>query len=186
MTAHFIRFVAFGVGLAALTAGSGCANYHLGMQGKLAFQTVFIEPVDNTAGVPQATPLISTQLREAFIRDGRVQVVASPELADATLKVTLVQYNRVVATVLPNDTGRARKFDVSLQASCTLRDRTGAILFENRAVTAQRQVFTGDDPGALPPGAPYISNQRQAEYQALPLIASTLADRVTHTTLDVW
>jgi hypothetical protein len=187
MTARLAKIAVFAVGFVAWFALTGCANYHLGTQGKLAFQSVFIEPIDDAANVPQATPLISTQLREAFLRDGRVQLVSSPELADATLKVSLQRYNRAVATVLPNDTARARKFDVTLEATCTLRDRrTGALIFENRPVTAYRQVFTGDDPAALPPGAPYISNQRQAEYQALPLLASTLADRVTHTTLDVW
>ena len=183
-------FLLFSLALTLLGLAGGCANYHLGTQGKLAFQTLYIEPVKNSAAIPQATPVVSTQLREAFQRDGRVQLVASPELADATLKVTLLQYNRVVASVLPGDTGRARKFEITLEATCTLLDRrTGAVIFENRPVSALRQVFTGDDPARLEqesPGRPYVSNQLQAEYQVLPLLATTLADRVTHTTLDVW
>ena len=188
MTARFLRLFLSALGLLAFAGG--CANYHLGTQGKLSFQTLYIEPVKNSAAIPQATAIVSTQLREAFLHDGRVQLVASPELADATLHVTLLQYNRVVATVLPGDTGRARKFEVTLDAACTLRDRrTGANLFENRPVSAFRQVYTGDDPARLEkdfPGRPYVSDQLQAEYQVLPLLASTLADRVTHTTLDVW
>ncbi len=173
--------------LGVVMSATGCANYRLGTHAKLEFQTLYIEPIENAAGVPQATPIVSTQIRETFARDGRVQLVSSPEQADATLKVTLAQFHRVVATVLPNDTGRARKFDVTLEAVCTLKNRrTGATHFENRPVTAYRQVFTGDDPAQLPAGAPYISNQRQAEYQALPLLAATLADRVAHATLDVW
>lgn len=174
--------------LAALVLFAGCSHYRLGTQSKVDFTTVYIAPIENRAGIPQAIPVISTQLREAFLRDGRVRVVNSPEAADATVHVTLVRLHRTVATVLPDDTGRARKFDLTLDATCSLRDRRkGTAYFEDRPLSAYRQAFAGDaPPPPSDPRTPYVSNQLQAEYNVLPLLATTLADRVTHAVLDVW
>jgi hypothetical protein len=160
---------------------SGCSHYQLGTQGKLAFSTLYIAPVDNKASLPQAVAIVTNQLREAFIHDGRVTVVDSPADADATLTVTLATYGRGVTTARPDDTGLARKFNLDLVALCTLRDnRTNTALFEQRPVAAQQQIFAT----ATPSDADSV--QLQAEYQALPLLATSLAQKVAHTTLDVW
>jgi len=160
---------------------SGCAHYQLGTEGKLAFHTLYIAPVENKAKLPQAVAVVTNQLREAFIHDGRVTVVDSPAEADATLTVTLATYSRGVTTARPDDTGLARKFNLDLVASCTLIDnRSNTALFEGRLVDAQQQIFST----ATPSDADSV--QLQAEYQALPLLATGLAQNVAHTTLDVW
>jgi len=167
--------------LLLLGLASGCSHYQLGTEGKLAFHTLYIAPVENKAKLPQAVAVITNQLREAFIHDGRVTVVDSPADADATLTVSLATYGRGVTTARPDDTGLARKFNLELVAHCTLRDnRTGTVLFENRPVAAQQQIFAT----ATPHDADSV--QQQAEYQALPLLATSLAQKVAHTTLDVW
>lgn len=168
---------------------SGCAHYQLGTQGKLTFQSIYVEPVANTAGIPQATPLFNSRVRDALLRDGRISLASGPESADVTLKVGLRNYNRRVATVRRSDTGLARTFDIELEAVCTLRDnRTGRNLFEKRPVSATREVFTSDAPVEHDAsGQPiFVSRQTAAEYQTLPLLAETLADRVSHAVLDVW
>lgn len=175
--------------LAALFALAGCANYRLGTEGKPDFSSVFVEPVENTVNLPQASALFGTQVREALLKDGRVSVAGSPAAADVTLVVELVAYDRRVATVRRSDTGLARSFDLELQAVCTLRDnRSGKLLFTRRPVRAVREVFTSD--GTVeqgPAGEPvFVSRQLQAEYQTMPLLAATLADRVAHAVLDVW
>jgi hypothetical protein len=160
---------------------SGCSHYQLGTEGKLAFHTLYIAPVENKAKLPQAVAVITNQLREAFIHDGRVSVVDSPTDADATLTVSLSSYGRGVATSRPDDTGLARKFNLDLVALCTLRDnRTNTVLFEKRPVSAQQQIFAT----ATPSDADSV--QQQAEYQALPQLAASLAQKIAHTTLDVW
>src|SRR3954470_11852650 len=88
-----------------IVSGFGCSHYHLGTEGKLAFRTLYIEPVANKTLLPQAQALMSTQLRECFARDSRVTLVNSSEGADATLNVTLDDYHRDVATVREGDTG---------------------------------------------------------------------------------
>jgi hypothetical protein len=155
-------------------AGSGCANYRLGTGATPSFHTLYVEPVANKTLLPQSQPLLSTRLRESFARDARVQLANSAGGADATLHVVINDYRREVAAVREGDTGLARKFNVTLGALCTLRDnRTGKAIFENRPISAVREVFTD-------------SGQLQAEYQTLPLLADALAAKVVHTALDVW
>ena len=153
---------------------TGCSHYQLGTGAKLAFHTFYVEPVANKTMLPQAREIVSTQLRETFARDGRVALVNSPEAADATLRVVLTDYHREQASAREGDTGLARKFNLTLGATCTLRDnRAAKNLFENRPVAAQRESFTD-------------SGQQQSEYQTLPLLAESLADKVAHAVLDVW
>lgn len=157
--------VAFGV--------SGCSHYQLGTGAGPAFHTLYVEPVANKTTLPQARAIVTTQLREAFARDGRVSLANSPTEADAILTVVIVDYHRDIAAVRQGDTGLARKFDVTLGVDCTLRQRDGRLLFERRRIDAVREVFT--DAGQL-----------QSEYQTLPLLAGVLADKITHAALDVW
>jgi hypothetical protein len=153
---------------------SGCSHYQLGTEAKLTFRTLYIAPVANKTQLPQARELVTTQIRDAFAHDARITLVNSPESADATLTVVLVDYRRDVATVREGDTGLARKFNLTLGATATLRDnRAAKNLFEQRPVSAVREAFTD-------------SGQRQSEYQTLPLLADALAAKLTHAALDVW
>lgn len=160
--------------LAGILLLSGCANYRLGTGGKIGFRTLYVAPVVNESHSPQTVAIVSTQLREAFLHDPRIILVNTQEEADATLTVRLVGYDREVQTVQRNDTGLARKFDITLNAEATLRDnRENKAVFEKRKVQAVRQVFT--DGGQL-----------QAEYQNIPLLAETLARNTVGATLDTW
>jgi hypothetical protein len=160
---------------------AGCAHYQLGTTGKLSFHTLYVAPVENKSRLPQSVAIVSTQIREAFLHDGRVTLVDSPADADATLTVSLSNYGRDATAARPDDTGLARKFSLKLTAVCTLRDnRTSTALYEKRELAAEQQIFTTATPQQLD------SNQQQAEYQALPLLAATLAQKVAHATLDVW
>ena len=158
----------------AVMATVGCANYQLGTGATPSFRTLYVEPVANKTMLPQSQPLLSTQLRESFARDARVAFANSAAGADATLSVVINDYHRDIAAVREGDTGLARKFNLTLGATCTLRDnRSGKTIFENRPVSAVREVFTD-------------SGQLQSEYQTLPLLADALAAKVVHAALDVW
>jgi outer membrane lipopolysaccharide assembly protein LptE/RlpB len=162
----------FAVTFALLLAA--CTHYQLGTDGKLAFATLYVEPVENKALLPQASALVSTQLREALLRDNRVTLVNDPAQADAILHVTLTKYSRAQTAARSDDTGLARKFQLTLLAVCTLRDnRTSKILFENRPIMAMKETYTD-------------SGQLESEYNTLPLLAASLADSVAHAVLDVW
>jgi len=160
--------------LSVLLCLAGCSHYQLGTTPKLQFSTLYIEPVANKTLLPQARTVVSTQLRAAFLHDGRVTLVNSAAEADATLTVILTDYHRDMTVARENDTGLARKFSLTLGTTCELRDnRTGQVLFNRRAVSVQRDAFTD-------------SGQLQAEYQVLPILADALARKICGTVLDVW
>jgi outer membrane lipopolysaccharide assembly protein LptE/RlpB len=153
---------------------TACAHYQLGTGGQLAFTTLYVEPVENKALLPQSAALVSTQLREAFLHDGRVTLVNDPAQADAVLHVTLTHYSRAQTAARSDDTGLARKFELTLLAVCTLRDKhTSKVLFENRPISAAKEAYTDN-------------GQLQSEYNTLPLLATSLADAIAHAVLDVW
>ena len=175
----------WGVLLACAFLAQGCANYRFGSGPAPTFASLYIEASKNKTTVPQSRALVSTMLREAFIKDGRVSVVDSSADADATLEVTLVKYTRNNAANREDDVGLARKFTIKLAASCRLRDnRTGRLLFDDRIIEVQREAFTDNGLGALPFGT--SNDQLQSEYNTLPLLAEALSERVTHAVLDVW
>jgi len=160
--------------LSVLLCLAGCSHYQLGTESKPVFQTLYVEPVANKTLLPQARTVVSTELRDAFVHDGRVTLANSAAEADATLTVVITDYHREMTVAREDDTGLARKFALTLATTCSLKDnRTGHVLFNRRVVTVQRDVFTD-------------SGQLQAEYQMLPILADALADKISHTVLDVW
>ncbi len=168
-----MRALALGGLLLAFLFTTGCAHYRLGTGSTPPFRTLYVAPVVNKTMLPQSQAILSTYLRETFARDGRISLAVSENTADAVLTITIVDYHRDVAAVREGDTGLARKFNLTLGVLCTLKDRTGKTIFENRPISAVREAFT--DGGQL-----------QSEYQTLPLLAESLAGKVAHATLDVW
>jgi hypothetical protein len=153
---------------------TGCANYQLGIGVAPKFSSLYVAPVNSDALIPQARILVATQVREALIRDGRVALADSPEQADAVLTIVLSSYNRQVVVSKQDDTGLARRFDVTLVAHATLVDnRTKQAYFSQRPLEAKRGVFT--DSGLVP-----------SEYQGLPLLAEDIAEATVHAVLDTW
>ena len=157
-----------------LMLAAGCANYQMGTGAQLKFTTLFIAPVLGKTVIPQAQVVVTTQLREAFIRDGRITLADSADAADAVLRISLVGYDRALAVSRADDTGLARRFDLTLHAQATLTDnRNKKTYFADRALNAKRGVFT--DSGLVP-----------AEYDTMPLLAEQLATETVHAVLDVW
>lgn len=175
LVARLSRWTSRLVLLLSLGLAAGCSHYQLGTgTEQLGFATIYVAPITNGAAVPQATALVSSELRTALLRDGRISLAPDAESADAVLSVDLTDYARTFTAVQPNDTALARKFDLALSATCSLVDqRTGQALFKNRIVRVTRQIYVDD-------------GQNPAEYQALPHLADQLADWVAHAVLDVW
>jgi len=163
---------------------TGCTQYQWGTAaGPLKFSTLYVRPVRNTTMAPQLSSMTTNILRDSFNHDGRVQLVNSPEDADATLEVVIVGYLRQVAAVREQDTGLASKFSITVTAACTLVDnRSHKNLIAARNVEIKRDVFT--DNGN--PHSSLVSDQLQAEYNVVPLIAQSLGDKIVHTVTDVW
>ncbi len=155
---------------------AGCAHYQLGTGSTedLAFRSIYVAPVENTAASPQSAARLSREIRRSLAQDGRVTLAANPAQADVILAIELTDRNRSFTSVQPNDTALARKFDLTLTVLATLTEqRTGNVIFENREIEVTRQIFVD-------------GGQNPAEYQVMPQLAAALADRVTHSVLDVW
>jgi hypothetical protein len=93
--------------LLALLA-SGCAHYRLGTGSAPTFRSLHVAPADSQIALPQGAALLSTRLREALLRDARVELRPDPGSAEAALTLTLVDYRRETAAARADDTGLAR------------------------------------------------------------------------------
>ena len=112
----------------------GCAHYRLGPPGGTTFESIHIEAVINESIAPQVQALLTQNLIDAFLRDGTVRV-ASPETAEATLRVVVSNFGRDRGATSGGDTVRARSYHLSLSADVTLVDnRSGRAYFENRCL----------------------------------------------------
>lgn len=181
----FRRLAAFTL-LAFAFFTAACSHYRLGTGAQRDYESIFIAPVDTDAVIPQSTAVFSTQIRESFIRDGRLRVVNTPDEADAILTVKLASYRRDSLTRLPTDTGLTRKFGLILDATATLRDAKGEkTWFADRPLRVERQIFTDD---GTPAGPTFLQpvQQTQAEYAIVPTLGENLAAQVKSAVLDTW
>jgi len=168
-----------------LFAFSSCRSYNLGHPGELAFESIYIAPVKNDSYAPQAQALVSSDIREAFIRDARVKVVTSEEAADVVLEVTLTEYKRSPGARSNVDTVQAFDFDITLESKVGLYDPiSGKYLFENERIEARTNAYT-ENPYA---GAGALNTQTYhiAERQALPNLSRSMAQRIADRVLSAW
>ena len=171
--------------ISILGVGTGCKSYQLGHSAELPFQSIYIEPVKNDSFAPQAQTLLSSEVREAVIRDGRVKLVAAPEQADAVLMTTLTDYRRQGGARRQNDTQIARDFDITLGAELDLYDqKAGKFIFKERRIEARTNVYL-DNPYS-PAGSPDTQGYIQSEYNAMPRLARELGRKAADELLGAW
>lgn len=161
---------------------AGCQSYQLGDPAQLDFESIYIKPVTNNSFAPQVQALLSSQIRELFIRESRISMVNDQQEADVTLFVNLINYDRDTAARQSNDTVLARSFDLNLYAEVSLFDHnSGSYLFENRVLAQTYSVYADN---------PYEQDQApslvQAEYQAMPNLARKLARNIADEVLSPW
>ena len=163
----------------------GCKSYELGNPAELPFQSIYIQPVANDSFAPQAQALLSSQIREAFIRDGRTRLVTREEEADAVLHVNLTEYNRTAAARESQDTAVARDFDLTLSAKVSLFNQNkGDYFFRDRRLEETSNAYA-DNPYA-DPVLPKTQDFLQSEYQAMPRLTRDLARKIADEVLSPW
>lgn len=102
-----------------------------------------------------------------------IKIVDSPS-ADATLIVTVTDYERSVAATQQSDTYLAQSFNLIMRASVELKDnRSSKDYIEGREVTASQQAFVT---GGFQP----------SEYEAMPVLTEKIATKVTNMVTSVW
>ena len=163
----------------ALFFQSGCTQYEWNRPA-LPFKTIYVQPVTNSAFVPQAQAGLSTQIRQALIRDGRLKLVNNPAKAGAILQINLIDYERESAVRSSKDSEVALGFDLTLEAEIALFNQSSnEYLFKGRKHRTTTNTF-GSDPS---------SNEdtfHRAEYQAMTRITEDLADEIASAVLEIW
>ena len=164
---------------------SGCNSYQLGKPFELPFESIYIKPVTNDSFAPQAQTLLSTQIRDAFIRDGRTKLVTSREAADAVLLINLTEYNRYPAARQSEDTTTADSFSLVLAAEVSLFNQNkGDYYFLKRIINESSSAYV-DNPYATPAVA-QTQDFLQMEYQAMPRLTHDLSRRIADEVLNTW
>ena len=155
---------------------SGCNSYQLGNPAELPFESIYIKPVSNDSFAPQAQALLSTQIRDAFIRYGRTKLVTSRETADAVLLINLTDYKRFAAARQSEDTTTAASFSLVLAAEVSLFNQNkGDYYFQERIINESSSAYV-NNPYATPATA-QTEDFLQMEYQAMPRLTHDLSRR---------
>ena len=171
--------------LAVLSVFSGCASYQLGAPTALPFKTIYVRPASNASFAPQAQAIVSSQVRQQLIRDGRLSLVNDEDAADAVLQVQLASYQRSTGARSSTDTVLAKDFTLSLSAEISLyHAQQGDFLFKQRSVTGRAKAYT-DNPYAADTALNTQAYQ-QSEYQAMPLLARDLGRQIADQVLGAW
>ncbi|WP_309398211.1 LPS assembly lipoprotein LptE [Cerasicoccus maritimus] len=167
-----MRLLALVPALLCLWLAAGCANYQLGDNVELPFKTVYVEPIVNKSFAPQAEVTLANQLIADLNKSGQVKI--ADKGADTTLKVVLIDYQKGVAATQANDTQVARAFTLMLTAQVTLtNNKTGEVYIQKRELMATQQAFTNGG---------FI----QSEYQAMPVLTRSLAEKIANQVLGAW
>ncbi len=152
---------------------SGCNHYQLGPPEEVAYESIYITPIEVFEIIPQAQALITENLREAFLQSGRISL-QNRDSADVILDVVLVDLTRETGALQQFDTGRTASTILTLHAEASLIERrTGRRLMQK--IPLQAQTVALNQAGLV-----------QAEYQAIPILAETLARKVRDQVLFPW
>lgn len=154
---------------------AGCQHYKLGHPSEsLPFKTLYVKPVVNKSLAPQAQALLTDQLITSLQQEGNVKLVADPEEADATLSITIVDYDRRITATSDKDTILASSYALELTAECTLsHNMLTVIYFHNKRIKASINAVVGD-------------SQLTAEYQNMPILTRELALKVKNVVVSAW
>lgn len=159
--------------LGVLIGTFGCTSYKIGPAAALPFKTLYVEPARNDSYAPQAQALLTQQLIQQLLQQHNLTLKSSPQ-SDATLHVTITDFDRDVSATQQIDTALARSYRVTLTAQCDLIDnKSGKVYFKNRSVSATIDSFVDD--GFQP-----------SDYQNMPTLTRKLAEKIKNTVISTW
>lgn len=186
LSTHLIvRGATFIFAALVLCISTGCKSYQLGHPSELPFETIFVQAAKNDSFAPQAQAIVSSKVREAMIRDGRVKLIAKESEADVVLVMTLTDFSRKEGPRRQDDTEVAQDYDLSLHLQLDLYDqREGSYLFQGRKVEAKTKAYV-DNPFATK-WSRNTQSLIQSEYNAIPRLARELGQKAADEVLSAW
>jgi hypothetical protein len=151
----------------------GCGHYQLGLIHNPPFKTMFIEPIRNVSYAPQAQALLSDALARAFATDGTIRLTGKG-MADADMRVTIVDYRQTMAASLDTDTVLAASYEVVLEAKVSIVDaQSGRFWIQDLPVSATTQIFTK-------------SGYVQGPFEGMPVLTRDLANKICGKVISAW
>ena len=158
--------------LCVAVAVGGCAGYQVGPTGGqvAGARSVQIVPFANRTPEARLADPVTSALRKELQRDGTFRL-ATHDPGDIVVTGAIIRYERHEISLVPSDVATAQDYNVSLTAQVTARERSSGKVIFDQPVTGRTLVRVTQD---LP------SNERQA----LPLMATDLARRVTSMLAD--
>lgn len=116
--------------LALAAAFSGCGYRVAGRADLLPknIKTIAVPAFANTSSRHKLSDWLAAAVTREFISRTRYNIVADPNLADATLSGAVINYALFPTTFDPQTT-RASAVQINVNLSITLRDRAGKVLF---------------------------------------------------------
>lgn len=165
--------ILFGFGLIMLLFG--CSSYQWGPESAtLPYQSIQVDPVINRTNLPQVELLTANALARSLTRSGPVQVNPPDGLPDAHLTVVLTNYRRDPVVPQPGVTGRARLFQVVLEAEASLIPASGQNpYFQNRPFSATVEIPAEGD---------FAAAERAASHS----LAEQLTEKISQAILYPW
>jgi len=118
-----VAVMLWGCGYSLVGEGSpkGWAHAKVHLRGK----TVAIETFHSRVDEPGVENIVTTYLKNEFIKDGRVKVLAGD--ADYTLSGTVVTYRK--DTIALNKSGDTAQYRLTVGVDFVLTDRSGAVVW---------------------------------------------------------
>jgi len=146
---------------------AGCAGYRLGPANGTAAgeRSVQITPFANRTQEARLGDAVTGALRKEFQRDGTFRLATRDE-GDIVVTGALTRYFRQELSYQPSDIVTVKDYRVSLTAQVTARERGTGKLLLDQPVTGFTLIRVGSD-------------MTSTERQALPLLATDLAKRIT-------
>lgn len=154
---------------------SGCAGYRIGevKPHYLAeVHSIAVPTFRNQTFLPRIEVLLTNTVIKQLQQDGTFRI-ASAEKADATLKASIQSVTRAPTRFLSGNVLATTEFNLTINVTYTLTDRSGRVLAGPAGVSGSTSFFVGSD---------VTTDERQA----LPLATEDLAVRLTSQLSEGW
>lgn len=153
-----------------------CSGYRLGnipRSNMIGVKTIHVAVARNKTLEPYLPVMTTNAILRAIDNDGTYKSARS-RLADATLEVTITDYNRRPIRRTSDNALVTEEYEVSITANVTLRNvKSGTIIFKDRKFKGSTSYFTK-------------RNIQESERQANPLAAEKLAYHIVNAVAEGW
>ena len=152
---------------------AGWVGYRSGPSLPNEYRSIAVKTFQNETGEPQLEFAATQQALREFQGDGSLAITESAD-ADLILETTLRDCDFDAVRFARKRTATGQEYRMTVRALITLTDRrTGAVLFQQRAVTGEATFETAGD-------------IQQARLSAHPRVSRDLAQKIVKQVVEYW